>query len=626
MNVEKQQGTRAFLFKYLWPVKERVLSLLLLLFVSIGFQVTVPQLMRRFLDQAEAGVVMSVLAGTAVLYFTLTVVQKVIALFSIYLSTDLGWRATNQLRIDLTDHVFRLDMGFHKLTPAGELIERIDSDISNLAEYFSDLVVVVFANILLAGAILILLFREDWRFGVIGLAYGIALFTILRAIQERIVGYWKTVREAFTNLFSFLEERLGGLEDIKANGGDGYVMHRLLNLNKGTYNARVKAETVGQVSFMASYFLYALALVAAIWFGAQLFLRGEMTVGSIVLLITYFGLLEQPFNAIRREIETFQRALASICRIQTLFAINPKIRAQETAVLPQSPPVVGFDKVRFGYKDQGSGIGDRGLETTQQSTVNGEQSTVNKNPQAPSPQLLTPVLKDVSFELGSQRILGVLGRTGSGKTTLTRLLFRLYDVDEGVITLNGVNIQDVSLSDLRQFVGLVTQDVQLFEATIRDNLTLFRNYNPNKTPISDDQILDALRLLGLSEWVDSLENGLDTRLQAGGKGLSAGEAQLVALTRVFLRDPQLVILDEASSRLDPATEQLLEKAIDRLLENRTGIIIAHRLATVQRADNILILKNGRIQEYGERIVLAADSASEFAELLRVGIEQGSVME
>ena len=186
--------------------------------------------------------------------------------------------------------------------------------------------------------------------------------------------------------------------------------------------------------------------------------------------------------------------------------------------------------------------------------------------------------------------MGILGRTGSGKTTLTRLLFRLYDVAEGEIRLNGVNIQTVALSDLRQHIGLVTQTVQLFEATIRDNLTLFRNYDPQKTPIPDENIVEALHLLGLESWFNSLENGLDSRLKAGGKGLSAGEAQLVALTRVFLKDPKLVILDEASSRLDPATEQLLERAMDTLLQNRTGIIIAHRLRTMQRADDILIFR------------------------------------
>ena len=219
-------------------------------------------------------------------------------------------------------------------------------------------------------------------------------------------------------------------------------------------------------------------------------------------------------------------------------------------------------------------------------------------------------------------IIGVAGGTGSGKTTLTRLLFRLYDVDEGAIALNGRDLRSVSLSDLRQHVGMVTQDVQLFEATVRDNLTLFRNRsNRNHPHIADADILTAVETLGLGDWLRALPDGLDTVLQSGGQGLSGGQAQLLAFARVFLRDPKLVILDEASSRLDPATEQLLEKAIDRLLHGRTAIIIAHRLRTVQRADDILILENGRVLEHGRRIALANNPASRFHRLLQTGLEE-----
>jgi ATP-binding cassette subfamily B protein len=209
----------------------------------------------------------------------------------------------------------------------------------------------------------------------------------------------------------------------------------------------------------------------------------------------------------------------------------------------------------------------------------------------------------------------MLGRTGSGKTTLTRLLFRLYDPNAGALRLGDVDIRDVSLQNLRGRVGMVTQDVQLFQASVRDNLTLF---SPR---IPDQAILSVLREIGLWDWFQSLPDGLDTQLGAGGSGLSAGQAQLLAFTRVFLKDPGLVILDEASSRLDPATERLLERAIDRLFQNRTGIVIAHRLGTVQRADNILILDNGRIAEYGPRAALAADPESRFAHLLRAGLEE-----
>ncbi len=226
-----------------------------------------------------------------------------------------------------------------------------------------------------------------------------------------------------------------------------------------------------------------------------------------------------------------------------------------------------------------------------------------------------PVLKDLSFQLAPGGVLGVLGRTGSGKTTLTRLLFRLYEPVSGSIKLGGMDLQSTALTALRRRIGIVTQEVQIFRASVRDNLTLF------DATIPDERLIDAIQDLELGDWLHSLPSGLDTQLASGGKSLSAGEAQLLAFARIFLRDPGLVILDEASSRLDPATGQRIERAIDRLLRGRTAMVIAHRLDTVQRCGQILILEDGRISEFGQRDQLAGDPASRFAGLLRTGLEE-----
>jgi ABC-type multidrug transport system fused ATPase/permease subunit len=211
--------------------------------------------------------------------------------------------------------------------------------------------------------------------------------------------------------------------------------------------------------------------------------------------------------------------------------------------------------------------------------------------------------------------LGILGRTGSGKTTLARLLLRLYDPAQGEIYVGGVRPSTASLAALRQRVTMVTQDVQLFQASIRDNLTFF---NP---AIGDERITAVLHDLGQGHWLSQQPDALATELAPGGSSLSAGQAQLLAFARVFLTDPGLVILDEASSRLDPATEQLIERALDKLLHNRTGIIIAHHLATVERADEILILENGRILEHGPRLQLAHNPDSHFYHLLQTGLAE-----
>jgi ATP-binding cassette subfamily B protein len=225
------------------------------------------------------------------------------------------------------------------------------------------------------------------------------------------------------------------------------------------------------------------------------------------------------------------------------------------------------------------------------------------------------ILRQLSFRLEAGQVLGVLGRTGIGKSTLAKLLLRLYDPNDGQICFAGRDLRELRLASLRRRVGLVTQEIQLFHASVRDNLSLF---DPS---MSDARLLEVLDELGLGEWLRRLPNGLDTLLAPGGGGMSAGEAQLLAFARVFLRDPSLVILDEASSRLDPATERRIERAIDRLLMGRTGIVIAHRLATLQRVDQVLILDDRGVREWGSREALTMDTASAFSALLRTGARE-----
>ena len=224
------------------------------------------------------------------------------------------------------------------------------------------------------------------------------------------------------------------------------------------------------------------------------------------------------------------------------------------------------------------------------------------------------MLRNLSFELGPERVLGLIGPTGTGKTTLSRLLFRLYDPDEGIVRLGSKDIRDATIVELREHVGMVTQDVRLFQGTVRDNLTFLDRSVP------DARLLKIIDDLGLMRWFRRLPDGLNTELRPDGGGMSAGEAQLLAFARVFLKNPGLVVLDEASSRLDRATEQLIERALDRLVRGRTVIVIAHHLVTVQRCDEIMILEDGRIVEHGERRQLADDPTSRFYKLLQTSSE------
>jgi ATP-binding cassette subfamily B protein len=315
--------------------------------------------------------------------------------------------------------------------------------------------------------------------------------------------------------------------------------------------------------------------------GYLLFRAGLATIGTVYIIVSYTNMMFRPMRELTNQIQELQKAGASVGRITALYHQQSSIQDGPGAAFPAGPLTVDFDHVTFAYYED------------------------------------EVVLDDLAFRLEPGRVLGLLGRTGSGKTTISRLLFRLYDVPAagGTVRLGGIDIRQARLHDLRQRVGIVTQDVQLFRASVRDNLTFFDRSIP------DERILEALNDLGLMTWYADLPQGLDTEIQSGGSGLSAGEAQLLAFTRVFLKDPGLVILDEASSRLDPVTEQRIERAIDKLLHDRTAIIIAHRLATVHRADEIMILEDGRIREHGARADLAGDSGSRFYQLLQTGLEE-----
>jgi ATP-binding cassette, subfamily B, bacterial len=583
---------------YLRPQRTRVVGLGVLLLAGMALELLNPQVIRFFLDTAESGGPQRALYIAAAVFIGVSLAQRGVGLSSRYVSEIVGWAATNALRRDLALHCLRLDMAFHKQHTPGELIERIDGDVTTLANFFSAFVARVLGNALLVVGILFVLYRENAVVGVGLTLYTLATLVVLRMIQPKAVARWTASRAAEADLFGFIEERISGAEDIRAAGAEAYTMRRLYRLlRRGLESLRASMmvdTAIYNVTSLLSVIGYAIGLAV----GVTLYTSGQASIGTAFMIVAYVGMLAGPLQSIRAELQDLQRATASIGRVRELMRIRPRVAtaaATAAPISPSGPLSVAFESVSFGYDDERQTAGD-------------DTERVVGRP-------LSIVLSDISFLVQPGRILGVLGRTGSGKTTLTRLLFRLYDVDTGAVRLGGTDIRTAPLDELRSRVAMVTQDVQLFQATVRDNLTFFDRR------IGDDTVERGLRELRLWDWVCSLPQGLDTPLSGGGAGISAGEAQLLAFARAFLKDPGLVILDEASSRLDPATETLLEGAIDRLLWKRTGIVIAHRLRTVQRADDILILEAGRVVEYGPRERLAADPASRFSSLLRTGLEE-----
>jgi ABC-type multidrug transport system fused ATPase/permease subunit len=568
-----------FLRTYLLPQWRRVAVLFVLLVGGVGLELWTPQLLQSFIDTATAGGSLATLTRLALIFLGLACATQVLRVAEAYVAENVGLLATNHLRADLLRHCLHLGPSFHLQHTPGELIERVDGDVATLGNFFGRFVVQIVGNALLLVGVLIILTTIDWRVGIALTVFTFVSLLIINRLRDIGVPYWHAARESHAELFGFVEEHLSGTEDIRSSGAGGYVQRRLAERSRDVLRTQRRAGLMGTVTGSTTIVLFALGAVISLGLGAYLFSVGTITIGTVYLIFFYTELLNRPIEQITRQLQDLQKASASVVRVGELLAVRNAIEDGPGASLAPGPITVEFDHVTFSY------------------------------------HVDEPVLHDVSVRIAPGTVLAVLGRTGSGKTTLTRLLLRFYDVQQGRVCLNGVDIRAMRVADLRRHIGIVTQDIQLFRATVRDNLTFFNG------SIADERIVAVLHDLGMGAWYDALPNGLDTMLPPGGSNLSAGQAQLLACARVFLHQPGIVILDEASSRLDPATEHQVEEAVNRLMRGRTGIIIAHRLHTVERANAVLILERGQVVEYGARTVLADDPDSRFAQLLQTGMEE-----
>lgn len=569
----------SILRSYLAPLRWSVLCLAFLLLSGTALNLFLPQLLGRFVDNAKLGADADValLGRLALLYIALAVAVQVLMAAATYVGARVGWSATNRLRADLMAHLLALDMREHKERTPGEMIERIDGDVTALSNFFSQFAVRVFgAALLLLGAIA-MFFRIDVWVGAAVTLFVVVTLTVMNRVREAGVEPTRLEREASARMFGFVEERLAGLDDVRALGAGEHHLRGFLRVQRKFFQQSMQSWRKRSLVWQLSMGLFVLGYVGILSAAVGLYAAGAISLGTAFLLYQYMSMIEEPVDQLTQQLQDLQKAGASLVRVGELLALHTGL-PEGTRELPGGPLDLRFEKVNFSYEPDDPGV--RG------------------------------VLHDLSFYLPAGQTLGLLGRTGSGKTTLTRLVSRLYDPTAGQVTLGGLDTREVTLASLRRRVAVVTQDVQLFQASVRDNLTFF------DAALPDHRVEAALLEVGLGGWLDSLPQGVHTPLAAG--SLSAGQAQLLAFARVMLQDPSIIILDEPSSRLDPATEAQLTQAMARLLAGRTAIVIAHRLETVARADRILVLGDGQVLEDGARAELARTPGSHYSALLHAG--------
>lgn len=565
-------------FLFLWArLRHQPLALALLgLLVAAGAAASLagPVLLSAYINDTEGGLTRQITVAAG-LYLLTAFALPLLSIGESWLATLVAWRSTNELRLELFRHCLEQDLDLLERQPPGALITRIDGDVDMLAEFLSTFVVRLLTSALILAGVLAVMARIDGRLGLVMAVFIVLCAAALQAPRGLSQRLWHAHRRASADEFGTAEDLLGGADDVRANGATAWAVEAYVRRGWATYTAGRRAQLVANASWASAQLLYGWAVAACLLLATWLFDRHALTVGTVYLVFAYAGAIQTPLQAVSRQLQLLQTAGAALARIRELLAERARVSwLASPRTIPDGAIEIDLEGVGFRYP--------------------GSAET----------------LRGVSFHVTPGRRVGVVGRTGSGKTTVARLLLRFQDPDRGAVRLNGVDLRQAGREQLRRLVAYVPQEVQLLHASVRDNLTLFG------ASASDRRLREVLDVVGLSDWFASLPAGLDTPLAPGGRDLSAGQAQLLAAARAFLVDPGLLVLDEASSRIDPATERKLQAAFDRLCEGRTAFIIAHRLATVRQVDDVLVMERGRVVEFGPREDLERNPESRFAAILR----------
>ncbi|HEX3089154.1 MAG TPA: ABC transporter ATP-binding protein [Ilumatobacteraceae bacterium] len=538
--------------------------------VASALILTGPLIVRRIVNLASTGTTTSQLASLAVLFLIVAIATQLINMAVAWMATVTAWHTTNGIRIRLARHVLGLSHAFHRQHTPGELIQRVDGDVTSVSDFMGRVIPRAAGALFMVVGMIGVLIVVDWRLAAGATVYvAVAVAVVVRG-RHRAVGESSDEMGSYARLYGGIEERLTAAEDLRSNGAGGHAMWRFVEDSADALGSAVRREKAFLRMWWGVDGSVAAGSIVSLVVSAMLVSRNIITIGDAFLLFQYVLLLARPLEDMVDQLETVQKANGAMVRVIDLLAIEPDIRDEGTTLPPSGPLSVEFDDVTYDYGDD---------------------------------QI---VLQSINLHFSAGRSVGIVGRTGSGKTTLSRLVLRLVESTSGTLRLGGVPIDDIPFSELRRRVALIPQEVELLSGTVRDNVTLF-----DETP-TDDAVETALRSAGLGALADG---GIHRALGAGGAGLSAGEAQLLALARVWLRNPDVVVLDEATARIDPVTEALLEAAIARLTFGRTTLIIAHRLSTLRFVDEIVVLDHGRVIEHGDRSDLADDLDSRYRHLL-----------
>lgn len=515
-----------------------------------------------------------------------------------YLTQWIGQHALFDLRGRIVRHIEHQRLAFFDRTPIGTLITRATSDIEALADLLSAGAVQIIGDsarlLFIAGFMLSL----DLKLGLVALASLPPMLVATEIFRRKMRGAYRETRTQVSRLNAFMQEHVTGMSVVQIFGREAEEQRRFESINTDHRDAQIQTVLYFAAFFPVVDFIAACALAAVLWFGGTEAMRDALTIGTLVAFVQYVRMFFEPVRNLSDQLNNVQAAFAASERV---FDLLDDDQALPVAATPQHLPEgraagrIVFENVWFSYGgDSGFGMGDEQTDT--------EPTTADSaHPVSPMPHASEPdwVLRDVSFTAEPGSTLALVGATGSGKTTILSLLLRFYEPQRGRITLDGIDVKDLPLDELRTQIGLVLQDVFLFSGSVEENVTLGR------TDVPHERVEHAARLVGADRFIDRMPDGYASEVGERGGALSLGQRQLLSFVRTLLYDPAVLVLDEATSSVDTETEEAVQRAVDLLMDGRTAVVVAHRLSTIQHAEQILVLHKGVVRERGSHQALLA---------------------
>src|SRR5271157_5117147 len=593
------------LLTYLRPYRLQVVVALVAIILKAGVDVLGPYLTKvaidkylanrteahSLLDRFLSSKPMTGIAQIAAIFLGLLILGFLFEFAQTYIMQWAGQKVMFDLRSQIFRHLQGLHIAFFDKNPVGRLVTRVTSDVDALNEMFTAGVVSIFEDIFVLIGIIAIMLNMSWRLALITFAVLPIIFFATSLFRKAVRESYRRIRTAIARINAYLQEHVTGIVVLQLFNREKKSYEQFEKINRTHMDAYKDAILAHAIYYPVVEVLSATAIAGVIWFGGNQVIRNAVTLGVLVAFMQYAQRFFRPIQDLSEKYNILQSAMASSERVFKLLDTPAEIVSPSLPKVPDGPGRIEFDHVWFAYRTL--------AQAAEEAATRGEKLKIAGG-NGDHAQEYDWVLRDVSFTIEPGETVAIVGHTGAGKTTLISLLLRFYDVQKGAIRIDGVDIRDMDLNDLRRRYGVVLQDPFLFSGTVAGNIRLGSSW------IEDESIEDAAEQVNVADFIRSLPGGFAEEVRERGSTLSTGQKQLISFARALAHNPKILILDEATSSVDTETEFKVREALTRMVEGRTSIIIAHRLSTIQRADKIIVMHKGKVREIGSHQQLLAN--------------------